>query len=81
MQTEQRTEKHAPYEIIPASVQGKHSNQKYDQKKHGKIYGRKKKHWNESSKNKNIQVSLPSYFERKIILEKDSSLQQMNEAA
>ena len=44
METEQRTEKRARCEIIPASAQVKHSHQlqKYDLKNHGKIYGRRK---------------------------------------
>ena len=37
METEQRTEKRARCEIIPASAQVKHSHQKYDLKNHGKI--------------------------------------------
>ena len=42
METEQRTEKRARCEIIPASAQVKHSHQKYDLKNQGKIYGRRK---------------------------------------
>ena len=40
METEQRTEKQAPCEIIPASQTFR---PKYDLKKHGKIDGRKNK--------------------------------------
>ena len=39
MKTEQRTEKHAPYVIIPALIQVKHSNNVMI-KKHGKTYDR-----------------------------------------
>ena len=43
METEQRTEKRARCEIIPASAQVKHSHQKYALKNHGKFMAEENK--------------------------------------
>ena len=62
METEKRTEEYAP----KLYLQVKHSYQKYDLKKQGKIYGRNKINWKESSTKKKFHS--PVIFERKITL-------------
>ena len=63
METEQRTEKQAPCEIIPASQTFR---PKYDLKKHGKIDGRKNKIRKKAETKEGVSRS--GYFECKITL-------------
>ena len=75
METEQRTEKLARCEIIPASAQVKHSHQKYDLKIMVKFMAEENKIGKKPAKKKfTSNAKLP-------LTEMDSSLQQMNEAA
>ena len=77
METEQRTEKQAPCEIIPASQTFR---PKYDLKKHSKIDGRKNKIRKKAETKKAFLGPVTSNAKLPLT-EMDLSLQQMNEAA